>query len=74
MKKASSVIWLTGAVILSLGGVAGFVILFVPAMNVFWLILSPVIFAVYQIPAVAVFFFYKKKKKRASAEDSSSPQ
>ncbi len=74
MKKASSVIWLTGAAILSLGGLAGFVLLFFPVMNVFWLILSPVIFAVYQIPAVAVFFFYKKRKRRASDEDSSSDQ
>jgi Na+-transporting methylmalonyl-CoA/oxaloacetate decarboxylase gamma subunit len=74
MKKASSVIWLTGAAILSLGGVTGFILLFFPGMNVFWLILSPMIFAVYQIPAVAVFFFYKKRKKRASAEDPSSAQ
>lgn len=65
MNKAISFLWLAGAAALSLGGIAGFVFLFARDMNVFLFIVSPMIFAVYQIPAVAVFYFWKKRKRRA---------
>jgi ABC-type multidrug transport system permease subunit len=71
MKKVVSILWLAGAIILSLGGVAGFIILFAPDMNVFWIILSPIIIAVYQIPAVVVYSLWKKRYKKNTQTPSS---
>jgi hypothetical protein len=62
MKKMVSILWLAGVIILSLGGLAGFILLFARDMNVFWLILSPMILALYQAPAVYLFYLYKKKR------------
>jgi hypothetical protein len=58
------------ALALSLLGVAGFIFLFVRDFSIYWLILSPVIFVVYQFPAVVVFWLYKKKwgKREGSNE------
>jgi uncharacterized membrane-anchored protein len=64
MTRVGSVLWRGVAVLLSLAGVAGFIIFFVPGMNIFWLILSPMIFAVYQIPAVAVYYLWKRRRER----------
>ncbi len=61
------------ALILSLLGVAGFIFLFVRNFNIYWLILSPVIFVVYQFPAVAVFWLYKKKRDRRAAIAETDP-
>ena len=71
MKKMVSILWLAGVIILSLGGLAGFILLFARDMNVFWLILSPMILALYQAPAVYLFYLYKKKRKigRASCRE-----
>lgn len=52
------------AVALSILGIAGFIFLFVRDFNVYWLILSPVIFVVYQFPAFVVFWLYKKKRDK----------
>ena len=64
MNKALSAAWLAAAILLSLGGIAGFILLFGPVMNVFWIILAPIIIAVYQFPAVAVYYFWKKKRRK----------
>lgn len=64
MSKLLSAVWLAGCVLLSLGGIAAFIWLFVPDMNVYYLILSPVILAVYQFPAVLVFRLWKGWKRR----------
>jgi membrane protein implicated in regulation of membrane protease activity len=60
---------LIAAIVLSLLGIAAFVFLFAHDFNIYWLILSPVIFAIYQFPAVLVFWIYKRKrdKRRDSA-------
>jgi hypothetical protein len=50
------------AVLFSIGGIAGFAYLFLRELNVFWLIVAPVIFAVYQIPAATVWWWWKKRK------------
>lgn len=63
MKKMVSILWLAGVIILSLGGLAGFILLFARDMNVFWLILSPMILALYQAPAVYLYYLYKKRRK-----------
>ena len=55
------------AIILSLLGTAAFVFLFAHDFNIYWLILSPVIFAIYQFPAVLAFWFHKKKQNKKLA-------
>jgi membrane protein implicated in regulation of membrane protease activity len=57
---------LSGAVLLSLGGFAGFVYLFLLDLNVYWIILSPVILVLYEIPAVYLYWRYKRRKARRS--------
>ncbi|HEX2694808.1 MAG TPA: hypothetical protein VHP61_03580 [Acidobacteriota bacterium] len=62
------------AIILSILGIAGFIFLFIRDFNIYWLILSPVIFVVYQFPAFVVFWLYKKKRDRRDARDESAEQ
>jgi predicted membrane protein len=57
------------AVILSVLGIVGFIFLFIRDFNIYWLILSPVIFVVYQFPAFVVFWLYKKKRDRRDTRD-----
>jgi len=64
MLKIVSALWLAGAGLLSLAGFAAFVYLFLLDLNLFYLILSPVILAVYQFPAVLVFRLWKGWKRR----------
>jgi membrane protein implicated in regulation of membrane protease activity len=66
MPKILSALWLAGCVLLSLGGIAAFIYLFMLDLNIFYLILSPVIFAVYQFPAVLVFRMWRGWKRRHS--------
>jgi membrane protein YdbS with pleckstrin-like domain len=69
MKKVASILLLTAAILLSAGGIAGFALLFVRDMNVFWVILSPIIFAMYQIPAVFFFHLWKKSRRKVSKDN-----
>jgi len=62
------------AIVLSILGIGGFIFLFIRDFNIYWLILSPVIFVVYQFPAFVVFWLYKKKRDKRDErieEDSS---
>jgi len=59
-------LYLVLAVALSLGGLAAFVYLFVLDFNLYWLILSPIILALYQLPAA--FFFWRHKRARRRAQ------
>lgn len=68
MSKILSVLWLAAAAILSLAGAAAFVYLFLRDLNLFYLIVSPVIFAVYQFPAVIIFRLWKGWKRRQNPE------
>ena len=61
---------LIAAIILSLLGIAAFVFLFAHDFNIYWLILSPVIFAIYEFPAVLAFWFYKKKRNKKLANQA----
>jgi len=65
VKKIYSVFWLAACVLLSLVGIAAFIFLFIPMINVFWFIVSPIILAMYQIPAVYLFRRWKKWKARS---------
>ncbi len=60
-------LWLAGALVLALGGLGGFILIFVRHMNVYWFILSPIILAVYEIPAVAVYGMGKRRRDRRRA-------
>ena len=53
------------AIVLSLLGIAAFVFLFAHDFNIYWLILSPVILAIYEFPAVLALWLYKRKKNKA---------
>jgi len=52
---------LFASILLSLIGIGAFLWLFVREFNIYWLILSPVIIALYQFPAVFVFRLYKRR-------------
>jgi len=54
--------------VLSLAGFVGFALLFIPRMNVYWFILSPIIIAVYQIPAVMVYGLWKRMRRKSEPE------
>ena len=62
MRKTVSVLWLAGAVLLSAAGLAFSLWLTVVNFNLYWLILSPVIIAFYQSPAVLVYRMWKRRK------------
>jgi membrane protein YdbS with pleckstrin-like domain len=68
MKKFISILWVASAVALSLAGLVGFYVLFVRDMNVFWFILSPIIFALYQFPAVFVYALWKRHRQKIRAD------
>jgi len=69
MNRAIDAILPVVAVIFSIGGIAGFAYLFLRELNVFWLVVAPVIFAMYQIPAATVWWWWKKRKR--SRDDQS---
>lgn len=69
VKKIYSILWLAACVMLSLGGVAAFIFLFAPIFNIYWLILSPIIIAMYQIPAVYLYSRWKKWKGRSNDQN-----
>ncbi len=54
------------SIALSAAGLGGFIYLFVRDINVYWFILSPIIIALYQVPAVLVFWFYKRGRAAAA--------
>ncbi len=70
VRKIYSVLWLTACVGLSLVGIAAFIFLFVPIMNVFWFILSPIVLAMYQLPALYLYGRWKKWRKRSLGMDN----
>lgn len=68
MKKLYPALLLAASILASLGGIAVFIVLFIPDFNMYWLILAPVILAIYQIPAFVLFRLYKKAKKSPESE------
>jgi membrane protein implicated in regulation of membrane protease activity len=62
MKKSYSFLMLGGSFLASVVGIAAFIYLFVLDFNIYWLILAPVILAVYQIPAVVIFWLWKRRR------------
>lgn len=64
MKKVYSCLWLGGVFLASAAGIALFIVLFVPDLNIYWIILAPVILALYQVPAVFLFWLWKKHRSK----------
>ena len=64
MNKAYAGFLLLGSILAFVIGIAAFIFLFARDFNVFTLILSPVILACYQIPAVVLFWLYKRMRRR----------
>lgn len=62
MKKIPPFLWLIASIVASAAGIAAFFVLFVLDFNVYWLILSPIILALYQAPAAYLFWLWKKNK------------
>jgi hypothetical protein len=70
--KINPVIWLAASIVACLLGLAAFVFLFVLDFNVYWLILSPIIIAIYESPAAYFFWMYKKTRSAIEKSDSES--
>lgn len=67
MSKTVSVLWLAAAALLSAGGLVFSLWLVIANFSLIWLILSPVIIAFYQSPAVLVYKLWKRQKRAAKA-------
>jgi hypothetical protein len=65
---------LFASILASIGGIALFIILFIPDFNIYWLIISPIIIALYQAPAAYLFYLYRKTKERIKAEESEASE
>jgi arsenate reductase len=63
MQKTCAGLLLIGSILAAFGGVAAFIFLFVRDINVYILILSPVILACYQIPAAVLYGLYKRARQ-----------
>jgi hypothetical protein len=63
---------LAAAAILGLAGIGGFILVFARDFNIYWLILSPVILTLYELPAVYAFWLYRKRTRQRPPEDDKS--
>ena len=59
--------YLVTAVVLALAGIGAFIWLSIRDFNIYWLIISPVIIAVYELPAFYVFWLYRRKRRATLA-------
>jgi hypothetical protein len=73
VKKLYLYLLLFASIMAFIGGIALFIILFMPDFNIYWLIISPIILALYQAPAAYLFYLYRKTKHRIQAEGSEPP-
>ena len=64
MSKVIPYLFLGASIIACIGGIVLFIVLFTPDFNIYWLILSPVILALYQAPAAYLFRLYKRTKRK----------
>lgn len=74
MKKLYLYLLLFSSILASVAGIVLFIILFVPDFNIYWLIISPIILALYQAPAAYLFYLYRKTKRSIQAEKSEDPE
>jgi Na+/H+ antiporter NhaD/arsenite permease-like protein len=69
MKRTYAGLLLIGSILAAVVGVATFIFLFARDFNVYTLILSPVILACYQIPAVVLYWLYKRARQPEQEPD-----
>jgi len=62
MERIPPFAWLVAALLTGAGGVIAFVFLFLLDFNIYWLILSPLILAIYESPAAFFFWMYKRNR------------
>ena len=78
MKKGLSRLWVAAAAAASLAGFGFFALVFIPHMNVYIFILSPILLAVHQIPAAVIFALWKRRRRREAAakeeKEKNSPE
>jgi Ca2+/Na+ antiporter len=74
VKKLYQYLLLFASILASILGIALFIILFIPDFNIYWLIVSPIIIALYQAPAAYLFYLYRKTKHRIQAEESEASE
>ena len=67
--KAKARPLLVASILLSLAGLAGFVLVFGRDFNIYWLILAPVIIVLYQLPAAYVLWLYRKRTRKPPTGD-----
>jgi hypothetical protein len=72
--KTGAGAYLIAAVVLGLAGIGGFVFLFARNFNIYWLILSPVILTLYELPAVYAFRLYRKSRTAAEQRGEAAEQ
>ena len=60
------------SILASLGGIAAFIVLYIPQFHLYWLIVSPIIIAIYQAPAAYLFSLWRKRKKREIEKSNNS--
>ncbi|MBN1222256.1 MAG: hypothetical protein JXB23_03340 [Candidatus Aminicenantes bacterium] len=70
MRKIYPYLLLCASILACIGGIALFIILFVPDFNIYWLFLSPIIIALYQAPAAYLFYLYKRARRNSRPPDS----
>lgn len=61
---------LAASIIAAIGGIAAFIILFIPDYNIYWFMLTPIILAFYVAPAAFLFRLYRRKMKAVSGHNS----
>ncbi len=69
--RISARAYLFAAVVLAMAGIGAFVWISVLNFNIYWLILSPVIIAVYELPAFYAFWLYRRKRRASALKDRS---
>jgi cytochrome b subunit of formate dehydrogenase len=74
VKKLYLYLLLSASIMASIAGIALFIILFIPDFNIYWLIVSPIILALYQAPAAYFFYLYRKTKHRIEIEKSEASE
>ena len=69
-EKLLTQLLLVSSILASLGGIAAFIILYIPQFHLYWLIVSPIIIAIYQAPAAYLFSLWRKRRKREIEQEN----
>ena len=67
--RVSAGTYLVITVVLAVAGIGAFVWISAQDFSIYWLILSPVIIAVYELPAFYAFWLYRRKRRASALKD-----